>query len=41
MFEEFRGVSRIERVRNKEMHTRAGIDRKLASRVDQRVLLSY
>ena len=32
------GVSRIDRVRNEEVHRRAGIERELASRVDQRVL---
>ena len=28
----------MDRVRNKEVHTRAGIERELASRADQRVL---
>ena len=32
------GVSRIDRVRNEEVRRRAGIERKLASRADQRVL---
>ena len=32
------GVSRMDRVRTEEVHVRAGIERKLASRVDQRVL---
>ena len=32
------GVSRIDRVRNEEVHNRAGIERELASRADQRVL---
>ena len=32
------GVSRMDRVRNEEVRRRAGIGRKLASRVDQRVL---
>ena len=32
------GVPRINRVRNEEVHSRAGIKRELASRVDQRVL---
>ena len=31
-------VSRMDRVRNKEVHRRAGIERELASRADQRVL---
>ena len=30
-------VSRMDRVRNKEVHRRAGIERELASRADQRV----
>ena len=34
----FVGVSRMERVMNKEVRMRAGIQRKLASRADQRVL---
>ena len=29
------GVSRMDRVRNEEMRRRAGIERELASRVDQ------
>ena len=32
------GVSRMDRVRNEEMRRRAGIERELASRADQRVL---
>ena len=32
------GVSRIDTVRNEDLRMRAGIERKLASRVDQRVL---
>ena len=32
------GVSRINRVRNEEVRGRAGIERELASRADQRVL---
>ena len=36
MFEKFFGVSRMDRVRNEEMHRKAGIERELASRVDQR-----
>ena len=32
------GVSRMDRVRNEEVHRRAGIERELASRTDQRVL---
>ena len=32
------GVSRMDRVRNKEVRRRAGIERKLSSRADQRVL---
>ena len=32
------GVSRMDRVRNEEVHRRAGIERELASRRDQRVL---
>ena len=31
-------VSRIDRVRNEEVRRRAGIERELASRADQRVL---
>ena len=34
----FIGVSRMDRVRNEEVHRRAGIERELASRADQRVL---
>ena len=32
------GVSRMDRVKNEEVHMRAGIERELASRADQRVL---
>ena len=32
------GVSRIDRVRNEEVRRKAGIERELASRADQRVL---
>ena len=32
------GVSRMDRVRNEEVHRRAGIEWELASRADQRVL---
>ena len=32
------GVSRMDRVRNKDVRRRAGIERELASRADQRVL---
>ena len=32
------GVLRMDRVRNEEVHRRAGIERELASRADQRVL---
>ena len=32
------GVSRMDRVRNEEVCRRAGIERELASRADQRVL---
>ena len=32
------GASRIDRVMNEELLMRAGIERKLASRADQRVL---
>ena len=32
------GVSRMDRVRNEEVRTRAGIERELASIADQRVL---
>ena len=32
------GVSRMDRVRNVEVRRRAGIERELASRADQRVL---
>ena len=34
------GVSRMDRVRNEEVRRRAGIERALASRADQRVLRS-
>ena len=32
------GVSRMDRVKNEEVRRRAGIERELASRADQRVL---
>ena len=32
------GVSRMDRVRNEEVRKRAGIERELASRADQRIL---
>ena len=32
------GVSRMDRVRNEEVRNRAGIERELAGRADQRVL---
>ena len=32
------GVSRMDRVRNEEVHRRVGIERELVSRADQRVL---
>ena len=32
------GVSRMDRVRNEEVRMRAGIEREIASRADQRVL---
>ena len=32
------GVSRMDRVRNEEVRRRAGIERELASRADQRLL---
>ena len=32
------GVSRMDRVRNEDLRRRAGIERELASRADQRVL---
>ena len=35
------GVSRINRVRNEEVRRRAGIERELASRADQRVLIWF
>ena len=38
MFEKFGWVSRMNRVRNEEVRRRAGIERELASRADQRVL---
>ena len=37
----FVGVSRMDRVRNEEVHRRAGIERELASRADQRVFRSF
>ena len=33
------GVSRMDRVRNEEMLWKAGIEREVASRADQRVLI--
>ena len=38
MFEKLVGVSRMDRVRNEEVRRRAGIERELPSRADQRVL---
>ena len=38
MFEKFGWVSRMNRVWNKEVRRRAGLERELASRADQRVL---
>ena len=35
------GVSRMDRVRNEELRRRAGIERELASRADQRVLRRF
>ena len=35
------GVSPMDRVRNEEVRRRAGIERELASRVDQRVLRRF
>ena len=35
------GVSRMDRVRNEEVRMRAGIERELASRADQRVLRCF
>ena len=35
------GVSRMDRVRNEEVRRRAGIERELASRADQRVLRCF
>ena len=35
------GVSRMDRVGNEEVHRRAGIERELASRTDQRVLIRF
>ena len=35
------GVSRMDRVRNEEVSRRAGIERELASRADQRVLIFW
>ena len=32
------GVSRMDRVRNEEVHRRAGIEREIASRADKKVL---
>ena len=33
------GVSRMDRVRNEEVRTRAGIERELAGRADQRIMM--
>ena len=38
MLEKLVGVSRMDRVRNEQVPRRAGIERELASRADQRVL---
>ena len=38
MFEKLVGVSQMDRVRNEEVCRRAGIERELVSRADQRVL---
>ena len=38
MFEKFFEMSRLDRVKNEEVRRRAGIERELASRTDQRVL---
>ena len=38
MYEKFGGVSRMDRVGNEAVRRRAGIERELASRADQRVL---
>ena len=35
------GVSRMDGVRNKEVHRRAGIERELVSRADQRLFLGH
>ena len=35
------GVSRMDRVRNEEVRRKAGIERNLACRADQRVLRSF
>ena len=35
------GVSRLDRLRNEEVRRRAGVERKLSERVDQRVLGWY
>ena len=35
------GVSRMDRVRNEDVRWRAGIERELSSRADQRVLRGY
>ena len=32
------GVSRMDKVKNEELHRRAGMERELANRVDQKVL---
>ena len=38
MFVKFGEVSRMDRVRNEDVHRRAGIENDLSSRADQRVL---
>ena len=35
------GVPRLDRIRNEEVHRRAGIGRELASRVDQSIEMVY
>ena len=34
----FIGVSRLDRIRNEEVHRRAGIEQEFASKADQRLL---
>ena len=41
MFENLVGVSRMNRVRNEEVHRTASIEMELASKADQRVLRSF